>query len=251
MTATPPDFRTGSLGECTIASPLRATRFMDTSKPVLFRADIDELRAQVRAGIDPPAFELAGPRERIYFDPHTLRCGIVTCGGLCPGLNDVIRSIVFCLHEKYGVAKVYGFRFGYEGRVGRSSLPPIELTPRRVSQIHEVGGTVLGSSRGPQPADEMVDRIERLGIQLLFTIGGDGTLRGAHAIVEEARRRGLKIAVVGVPKTIDNDISFVDTSFGFDTAVEAARQATRAAYVEASCHRSGIGPVNLVGPDSR
>jgi 6-phosphofructokinase 1 len=250
MTATPPDFRTGSLGECTIASPLRATRFMDTSKPLLFRADIDELRAQVQAGVHPPAFELAGPRERIYFDPGTLRCGIVTCGGLCPGLNDVIRSIVFCLHEKYGVRAVYGFRFGYEGLVERNGLTPIELTTRRVGQIHEVGGTVLGSSRGPQPVEEMVDTLERLGIELLFTIGGDGTLRGAHSIVEEIRRRELNIAVVGVPKTIDNDISYIDMSFGFDTAVEAARQATRAAYVEASCHRSGIGLVKLMGRDS-
>ena len=246
----PPDFRTDSLGECTIASPLRATRFMDTSKRLLFRADIDELREQFRAGVDPPAFELAGPREKIYFDPITLRCGIVTCGGLCPGLNDVIRSIVFCLHEKYGIAKVYGFRFGYAGLVDRSALTPIELTTRRVSQIHEVGGTVLGSSRGPQPVDDIVDTLERLGIQLLFTIGGDGTLRGAHSIVEEIRRRELNIAVVGVPKTIDNDISFIDMSFGFDTAVEAARQATRAAYVEASCHRSGIGLVKLMGRDS-
>jgi 6-phosphofructokinase 1 len=246
----PPDFRIDDLGQCTIASPLRATRFMDSSKHLLFRADIDELRAQLRAGVDPPAFELAGPREKIYFHPGALRCGIVTCGGLCPGLNDVIRSIVFCLHEKYGIAQVYGFQFGYAGLVERNGLAPIELTTRRVSQIHEVGGTVLGSSRGPQPVDEIVDMLERLEIQLLFTIGGDGTLRGAHSIVEEIRRRELKIAVVGVPKTIDNDISFIDMSFGFDTAVEAARQATRAAYVEASCHRSGIGLVKLMGRDS-
>jgi 6-phosphofructokinase 1 len=238
------------LGECNVVSPLRSTRFMDTSRPLLFRADIDELRAQLRAGIDPPAFELAGPRERIYFNPAALKCGIVTCGGLCPGLNDVIRSLVFCLHEKYGVAKVYGFKFGYEGLVDRSALTPIELTTRKLTQINEVGGTVLGSSRGPQPVDEMVDSLERLGIQLLFTIGGDGTLRGAHSVVEEIRRRELDIAVVGVPKTIDNDISFIDMSFGFDTAVEAARHATRAAYVEASCHRSGIGLVKLMGRDS-
>ena len=250
MTATPADFRTDSMGDCKIASPLRATRFMDTAKPLLFRADIDELRAQVQAGVDPPAFELAGPRERIYFDPARLRCGIVTCGGLCPGLNDVIRSIVYCLHEKYGVRAVYGFRFGYEGLVERKGLTPIELTTRRVGQIHEVGGTVLGSSRGPQPVEEMVNTLERLGIELLFTIGGDGTLRGAHSIVEEIRRRDLNIALVGVPKTIDNDISYIDMSFGFDTAVEAARQATRAAYVEASCHRSGIGLVKLMGRDS-
>jgi 6-phosphofructokinase 1 len=250
MTLVQQDFETDGLGECEIVSPLRATHFMDTSKRLLLRADVDELRAQIQAGVDPPSFELAGPRERVYFNPSSLRCGIVTCGGLCPGLNDVIRSIVFCLHEKYGVPTVYGFRFGFEGLVDRNALAPIELTPRRVSQIHEVGGTVLGSSRGPQPAADMVDTLERLGIELLFTIGGDGTLRGAHSIVEEIRRRQLNIAVVGVPKTIDNDISFIDTSFGFETAVEAARQATRAAYVEASCHRSGIGLVKLMGRDS-
>src|SRR5271156_691357 len=250
MTPVPPDFKTDDLGECKIVSPLRTTRFMDTSKRLLFRNDIDELRAQVRANVDPPAFELAGPRQRIYFNPDPLRCGIVTCGGLCPGLNDVIRSIVFCLHEKYGAAKIYGFRFGFEGLVERSGLTPIELTTRRVPQIHEVGGSVLGSSRGSQPVDEVVDTLERLGIQLLFTIGGDGTLRGAHSIVREIRRRDLRIAVVGLPKTIDNDISYIDMSFGFDTAVEAARQATRAAYVEASCHRFGIGLVKLMGRDS-
>src|ERR1700693_5415337 len=226
MTLLQRDFDIDELGECNIVSPLRTTRFMDTSKRLLFRADIDELRAQFRAGVDPPAFELAGPRESIYFNPATLKCGIVTCGGLCPGLNDVIRSLVFCLHEKYGVAKVYGFKYGYEGLVERSALTPIELTARKLTQINEVGGTVLGSSRGPQPADDMVDTLERLGIQLLFTVGGDGTLRGAHSIVEEVRRRDLKIAVVGVPKTIDNDISLIENSFGFDTAVEAARQAT-------------------------
>lgn len=250
MTLQQRDFDCDALGDCTIMSPLHTNHFMDTSKRLLFRTDIDELRAQVRANVDPPAFEVAGPRQRIYFNPDTLRCGIVTCGGLCPGLNDVIRSIVFCLYEKYGVRSVYGFRFGYEGVANRNGLPPIELTTRRVDQIHEVGGTVLGSSRGPQPADEMVDTLERLNIQLLFTIGGDGTLRGAHSIVEEVRRRGLDIAVVGVPKTIDNDISFIENSFGFDTAVEAARQATRAAYVEASCSRSGIGLVKLMGRDS-
>jgi 6-phosphofructokinase 1 len=120
------DFRTDDLGECKIVSPLRATRFMDTSKRLLFRSDIDELRQQLGAGVDPPAFELAGPRESVYFNPGTLTYGIVTCGGLCPGLKDVIRSIVFCLHEKYSTAKVYGFRFGFDGLVERSGLTPIE-----------------------------------------------------------------------------------------------------------------------------
>src|SRR5277367_4204283 len=250
MTPTTPDFSTDGIGECTVVSPLRNAHFMDTSKRLLFRADIDELRAQIEAGVDPAAFELAGPRERIYFNPGELRCGIVTCGGLCPGLNDVIRSIVFCLQEKYGVTAIYGFRFGYAGLAEPDALKPIKLTTRRVGQINEVGGSVLGSSRGPQPVDEMVDTLERLGVRLLFTVGGDGTLRGAHLIVEEIRRRKLDIAVVGVPKTIDNDISYIDMSFGFDTAVEAARQATRAALVEASCHRAGTGLAKLMGRDA-
>ena len=144
MTPTTPDFSTDSIGECAVVSPLRNAQFMDTSKRLLFRADIDELRAQIEAGVDPAAFELAGPRERIYFNPGELRCGIVTCGGLCPGLNDVIRSIVFCLQEKYGVTAIYGFRFGYAGLAEPDALRPIELTTRRVGQINEVGGSVSG-----------------------------------------------------------------------------------------------------------
>src|SRR5262249_61686152 len=115
MTPVPPDFRTDSMGECKVVSPLRATRFMDTSKRLLFRADLDELREQIRAGVDPPAFELAGPGRSIYFDHRKLRCGIVTCGGPCPRLDDVIRSILVCLHEKYGGSKGYSFPLGYEG----------------------------------------------------------------------------------------------------------------------------------------
>src|ERR1700687_2300097 len=138
MTPVQPDFETDGLGECKFVSPFRAIRFMDASKRVLFRTDIDELREQLRAGVDPPAFEMAGPRERIYFNPGELRCGIVTCGGLCPGLNDVIRSIVFCLQEKYGVTGIYGFRFGYAGLAEPDALKPIELTTRRVGQINEV-----------------------------------------------------------------------------------------------------------------
>src|SRR6201992_2691336 len=132
MTPTTPDFSTDSMGECTVVSPLRTAHFMDTSKRLLFRADIDELRAQVQAGADPAAFELAGPREQIYFNPDSLRCGIITCGGLCPGLNDVIRSIVFCLQEKYGVAAIYGFRLGYAGLAEQDARKPIKLSKRPV-----------------------------------------------------------------------------------------------------------------------
>jgi 6-phosphofructokinase len=143
----------------------------------------------------------------------------VTCGGLCPGLNNVIRAVVLSLHRHYGVNKVYGFRFGYEGLVRRIGHQPLELTPESVHRIHESGGSILGSSRGPQDPAEMVDYLKELGVGILFAVGGDGTLRGAQQIGEEAARRDLKISVIGVPKTIDNDISFVQRTFGFETAV--------------------------------
>ena len=174
----------------------------------------------------------------------------MTCGGLCPGLNDVIRAIVLSLHHHYGVSKVYGFRFGYEGLVRRIGHEPLELTPESVHRINESGGSILGSSRGPQDPAEMVDYLKELGIGILFAIGGDGTLRGAQKIGEEAARRGLKIGVIGVPKTIDNDISFVQRTFGFETAVTEARRATYAANTEAEAARNGIGLVKLMGRDS-
>ena len=186
----------------------------------------------------------------LFFDPAKLACGIVTCGGLCPGLNDVIRAVVLSLRHHYGVNKVYGFRFGYEGLVRRIGHEPLELTPESVHRIHESGGSILGSSRGPQDPAEMVEYLKDLGVGILFAIGGDGTLRGAQKIGEEAARRGLKISVIGIPKTIDNDISFVQRTFGFETAVTEARRATYAANAEAEAARNGIGLVKLMGRDS-
>ena len=194
--------------------------------------------------------EAAGPREKIFFDPSQLACGIVTCGGLCPGLNDVIRSIVLSLYHHYGVKKVYGFRFGYEGLVRGYGHKPLELTPDAVSRIHEIGGTILGSSRGPQDPAEMVRTLADLKIGILFAIGGDGTLRGAQKIAEEAGRQGLALSVIGIPKTIDNDVSFVQKTFGFETAVTEAKRATYAANIEAEAARNGIGLVKLMGRDS-
>jgi 6-phosphofructokinase 1 len=194
--------------------------------------------------------EVAGPRQQLFFDPARLACGIVTCGGLCPGLNDVIRSIVISLYHHYGVNKVYGFRFGYEGLVRRHGHTPLELTPASVNRIHALGGSILGTSRGPQDGGEMVDRLKELGIGILFAIGGDGTLRGARMIGEEAARQGVPLAVVGVPKTIDNDVSFVQRTFGFETAVTEARRATSAAHSEAEAARNGIGLVKVMGRDS-
>lgn len=244
------DFAVGRLGEPTIRSPLRDVRFVRDEDRILVSDRVERVRASWQAGEEPPSFELAGPRERIFFDPDDLRCGIVTCGGLCPGLNDVVRAIVLSLYDHYGVWDVSGFRYGYEGMVRSYGHTPLRLTAEDVGRIHETGGTVLGTSRGAQPAAEMVDTMERLNVRLLFAIGGDGTLRGAHAIAEEVRRRGLPIGVIGVPKTIDNDISYIVTSFGFETAVAAARHATSAAYIEATSARNGVGLVKLMGRDS-
>ena len=178
------------------------------------------------------------------------KCGIVTCGGLCPGLNSVIRAIVLSLYHNYGVRTVYGFPYGYEGLTYRYGHKPIELNPVTVDRIHEQGGTILGSSRGNQDIGEMVDTLERMNIGILFTLGGDGTLRGASAISEEIDRRRLKIAVIGIPKTIDNDISYIQRSFGFATAVSEAGRAITAAHIEAKGARNGIGLVKLMGRES-
>ena len=244
------DFTIAQLGERRIRSPMSGVRFTSEDERILYHSRLEDLEVWLKEGADPPAMELAGPRETLFFDPSTLACGLVTCGGLCPGLNDVIRAIVLSLHHHYGVKAIYGFRFGYEGLVGRHGHAPLELTPDAVNRIHEIGGTVLGSSRGPQDPAEMVDTLERLGIGILFAIGGDGTLRGAQKIGEEAARRGLALSVIGVPKTIDNDISFVQKTFGFETAVAEARRATYAANTEAESARNGIGLVKLMGRDS-
>jgi 6-phosphofructokinase 1 len=196
-----------------------------------------------------PAFELAGPRDKIYFDPKKLRCGIVTCGGLCPGVNNVVRGIVRELHDGYGIEEVLGIRYGYQGLAsGRGDTVP--LTVVSVADIHHEGGTVLGTSRGEQDPRAMADVLERLDIGILFVIGGDGTLRGAMRLVTEIERRGLAIGVVGVPKTIDNDIHFIDKSFGFESAFSAAVDVIRSAHVEAVGARNGIGIVKLMGRHS-
>jgi 6-phosphofructokinase 1 len=244
------DFAVACLGGGAVASPMRGVRFVAEGEHVIYGSSMAALEPYLDAGAPPPAFELAGPRPRLVFDPARTAAGIVTCGGLCPGLNDVIRALVMSLHYHYGVRRVIGFQYGYEGLVARYGHARLELTPARVSRIHEMGGTVLGSSRGQQDLGEMVDTLEREGIGMLFTVGGDGTLRGAHAIAAEVTRRGLPIAIVGVPKTIDNDISFIQKSFGFETAVSEARRATYAAHSEAAGARNGIGLVKLMGRDS-
>jgi 6-phosphofructokinase 1 len=197
-----------------------------------------------------PAFELAGPRHRVFFDPARLRAGIVTCGGLCPGLNNVVRGIVLALTQSYGVSQILGFRYGYEGCVRRHGHGPVRLTPMTVSDVHHEGGTMLGTSRGAQDPKEVVDRLQELEVGVLFVIGGDGTFKGAMTLVDEIKRRGLSTGVIGVPKTIDNDIHFIDRSFGFETAFSSAVDVIRSAHVEATGAKNGIGVVKLMGRHS-
>jgi 6-phosphofructokinase 1 len=247
MTRKELNFEISHLGECRIPSPMTGVDFVDNDRHVLYHAYLEEIQPILEAGKTPPYFELAGPRRMIYFDPSKMKCGIVTCGGLCPGLNDVIRAIVMSLFYHYGVQTVFGFRYGYQGLIPKYKLTPIELTPHAVLDIHEQGGSILGSSRGPQDVSEMVDTLDRMNVGLLFTIGGDGTLRGARDIAEEVKKRKLKISVIGVPKTIDNDIAFVQQSFGFETAVSEATKTIYSANVEAEGVFNGIGLVKLMG----
>jgi len=250
MTLNNLDLEVPKLGECRITSPMSSTDFVDDEERVLFDSTLREAEAFLKTDRKLQCFEMAGPREKIYFDPSKLKCGIVTCGGICPGLNDVIRAIVLSLHHHYEVGTVFGFRYGYEGLSPAYRHPPVELGLKEVHDIHTKGGTILGSSRGPQDVVEMVDTLEQMNIGILFTIGGDGTLRGGQAIYEEIGRRGLKIGVIGIPKTIDNDISYVDESFGFETAVAETRTAIYSAHVEADGARNGIGLVKLMGRES-
>ncbi len=196
-----------------------------------------------------PSFELAGPRNRIFFDCERLKCGIVTCGGLCPGINNVIRGLVLELTHGYGVEQILGFRYGYAGLVP-GGLPPIKLTPSVVADIHHEGGTALGTSRGSQDPREMVNTLEQLGVRILFVIGGDGTLRGAMTLAAEVEARGAAIGIVAIPKTIDNDIHFIDRSFGFESAFSAAVDVIRGAHVEALGAVNGVGVVKLMGRHS-
>ena len=192
-------------------------------------------------------FELAGPREKLFFDPKQTRAGIVTCGGLCPGLNDVIRSLFLELHFAYGVKEVLGFRGGYIGLDPKLGKEPIVLTPKYVDDIHQEGGTILGTSRGPVDIGIAVDNLIRLSVNILFTVGGDGTQRGGNELFREAKKRGYPLSIVGVPKTIDNDVAFVSRTFGYLTAVEEAAKVLDRAHIEAKSVENGIALVKLMG----
>jgi len=248
---TPEQLRVPTLGSRQFQSPLRlSTRpgdelgdFTPDEARLLYRADFvtgEEIRWDL-------SFEKAGPREQIFFDPAKTVAAIVTCGGLCPGLNNVIRSVFLQLHHNYGVRNVLGIRYGYSGLNPAHGVPPVRLTTEMVESIHKLGGTVLGTSRGPEDPAVIVDFLEIQGVNLLFAVGGDGTQRGAHAIAAEARRKGLPLAVVGIPKTIDNDLPYVWESFGYKTALEKASEVLDCAHAEAKGVRNGISLVKLMG----
>ena len=252
------DFLVTSLGKGGVVSPLKHTqradspvyKFVDDSERILYDASLENFNKCRETGEIPVSFEKAGPREKIFFEPAKTKVAIVTCGGLCPGLNNVIRSLVNELYYRYGISRVLGIKYGYEGLISKYNHPVVELTASMVSYIHLTGGTFLGSSRGNQDVEKMVDTIKIMNINVLFCIGGDGTLRGAHDIYKEIEKRKLKICVAGIPKTIDNDIDLIQKSFGFETAFSIANDIIRNAHNEASGAFNGIALVKLMGRDS-
>ncbi|MHA3700768.1 ATP-dependent 6-phosphofructokinase [Jatrophihabitans sp. YIM 134969] len=256
LALTPDDLAITRLGERTVDTPLReligsrreSIHYVTETDRVLLDDTLGMAKRRDVATDDLPAFNPGGPRHKLYFEPHEVTAAIVTCGGLCPGLNNVIRGLVLQLTEGYGARRIIGFRGGYQGLTDGSK--PVELTPADVRDIHHRGGTVLGTSRGMQDPAAMVDTLVAQGVDMLFVIGGDGSLRGGATIAQEALRRGLDIAVVGIPKTIDNDIPWIDHSFGFQTAFARAAESIRAAHVEASSTSGGVGLVKLMGRHS-
>jgi len=238
-------FAVETLGPACIPSPLEGTAFTPDDAAMLMDPTLPAGRAENASTV-----ELAGPRARIFFDPRETRAAIVSCGGLCPGLNDVIRAITMVLWHRYGVREILGLRYGYEGLVPACGHALLSLTPDLVEDIHLDGGTILGTSRGPQSESVMVDFLRDNGISMMFTIGGDGTQRGTRDLVREIRRRGLPISVVGIPKTIDNDLLCTERTFGFETAVAMCREPITGIHMEAKAVNKGVGLVKLMGRDS-
>jgi len=249
-----PDFKVQTLGQCKIRSPLGLGTTPGDGIADYVPDDTYVLYQVSYLSSETPSCDLtierAGPRELIYFDPGKTRAAFVTCGGLSPGLNNVIRSMFLELHYKYQVSQVIGFRYGYRGINPRYNIEPVKLTPEYVRTIHNEGGSVLGSSRGAEDVGVLVDTLEQMNIDILFCVGGDGTLKGAHEIAEEIKKRDKKISIIGVPKTIDNDIAYVYKTFGFDTAVGVVREALQCAHTEAQGTPNGIGLVKVMGRDS-
>ena len=256
LAITPEDLAITRLGPRTVDTPLKelfdsreeTIHYVTPTDRVLLDDTLGMARRRPGAIAELPAFNPGGPREKLFFEPGSVTAAIVTCGGLCPGLNNVIRGLVLQLTKAYGVTKILGFRNGYQGLTDGTS--PMLLTPEVVKDIHGRGGTILGTTRGGQDGAAMVDTLVRYGVDMLFVVGGDGTLRGAQKIAKLALDRSLPIAVVGIPKTIDNDIPWIDYSFGFQTAVARATESIRSAHTEASSTSGGVGLVKLMGRHS-
>lgn len=255
------NFTIECLGPCKVRSPIELStkhgdfraNYVDDSSFVRHKINVfdEEGGGETDALTCENLMEKAGPREFIYFNPAHVTAGICTCGGLCPGLNDVIRAIVRCLYYRYGVKKIRGFKFGFKGFFPESGFDTIDLNPDNVDDIQKIGGSFLGTSRGGgNRVTEIADAVESLNINMLFIIGGDGTQRGALDVANEIESRGLKVAVVGIPKTVDNDLLFLDRSFGFETAVQRATEAVTSIHMEASSQINGIGLVKLMGRES-
>jgi 6-phosphofructokinase 1 len=225
-------------------------QFVTDANRIVFPLHADHLQHYVKTNKPIPTMELAGPRQKLFFEPSKTKIGIVTCGGLCPGINTIIRSIVMTAAQFYGISTIYGFRNGYQGLYPAYKLMPMMLTPDLVDNIHEEGGTILGSSRGEQQIPVMIDYLQLLEINILFVVGGDGTMRGGLALAQEIHRRKLPISIIGIPKTIDNDIAFIERSFGFETATEEATKAIYSAHTESKGAPNGIGIVKLMGRES-
>ncbi|MDD5099455.1 MAG: ATP-dependent 6-phosphofructokinase [Syntrophales bacterium] len=244
------DFTISNLGVCTIPSPINVSFFTPESKRILFNIYLDQYNDLRAPNGLPLSIEVAGPREKIFFDPSKTKAAIVTCGGLCPGINDVIRTIVMELHHRYGVPNIIGIRYGFQGLIPKFRHPIVELTPDYVKEINRIGGSILSSSRGRQDIGEMINALERMNINLLFCVGGDGTMRATECITAEITRRGLNIGVIGIPKTIDNDLNLIQKTFGFDTAISESVKAIQCAHVEARGAPNGIGLVKIMGRQS-
>lgn len=243
-------FKIKSLGECKVHTPVTASNYIGDDKRILFDQKLSSYDSIKTEDGRPLSVEVAGPREIVYFAPKEVKAAIVTCGGLCPGINDVIRAIVMELHYGYGVSNILGIRYGFQGMIPRYGHDILKLTPDAVMDIHMRGGSLLASSRGHQDIAEIVDSIDKMKINLFFCIGGDGTMRAAELITEEINRRGLTVSVIGIPKTIDNDLNLIDKTFGFDTAISEVVKVIKCAHVESKGAPSGIGLVKIMGRTS-
>jgi 6-phosphofructokinase 1 len=244
------DFTIQNLGECTIGSPLNVSYYTTEDRRVLFNVDLHHY-ADLKApdGL-PLSVEVAGPRANIFFDPVKTKAAIVTCGGLCPGINDVIRAVVMELYYRYGVQNIIGIKYGFQGFIPKYRHDVIELLPEGVKDIHAIGGSILSSSRGRQDVGEIVNALKRMNIEILFCIGGDGTMRAVECITDEITKRSLNISIIGIPKTIDNDLNLIQKTFGYDTAISEAVKAIECAHVEAKGAPMGIGLVKIMGRQS-